>query len=86
MQTWFSSYQVLHSNAIVASINVYVGSRNHDAEEGKTLTELEAEFMQAEIGTKYLLPGPTRLGPWRGSAVVALMYAFSRSVNEGDTS
>ena len=54
MQTWFSSYQVLNSNAIVASINVYVGSRNHDAEEGKTLTELEAEFMHAEIGTPYL--------------------------------
>ena len=82
---WFSSYQVLHSSAIVASINVYARSRIHDAEEGKTLIEWEAEFMQAEIGTKYLFPGPTRPAILRGSEALALIYTFSRSVDEGDT-
>ena len=85
MATWFISYQVLHIDAIVSSIHVYAGSRGHDYEENKTLIEWEAEFMRAKPGTKFLADGPMRFCLLRGDVAAALIYAFSRPLDEGDT-
>ena len=85
---YVTQFNLIHAsiqNAQLQSVRVFCGSRNHEPEKGKTLIELEELLMSLETGTTLLAAGPTRLCIMRGGGAAALFYAFSRSIEQGET-